>query len=81
MTGYVASIIGVAAMTGLIAVVPGADHTANVSLLYLLVVMATAFIFGRGPAVFTRMAENAPLLAAGMNEPPFEQARCLLNGL
>jgi len=30
---------------------------------------------------FTRMAQNAPLLAAGMNEPPFEQARCLLNGL
>ena len=30
---------------------------------------------------FTRMAQNAPLLAAGMNEPPVEQARCLLNGL
>ena len=30
---------------------------------------------------FMRMAQNAPLLAAGMNEPPVEQARCLLNGL
>jgi len=27
------------------------------------------------------MAQNAPLLAAALNEPPVEQARCLLNGL
>jgi len=55
MGGYAAAVIAVAAMTGLIAVVPGADHTANVSLLYLLVVMGAAHWFGRGPAVLAAL--------------------------
>lgn len=53
--GYVASVVGVAAMTGLIAVVPGAQHTANVSLLYLLVVMGAAHWLGRVPAIFASL--------------------------
>lgn len=51
ISGYIASVLGVAAMTGLIAVVPSAEHTANVSLVYLLVVMGAAFWLGRSPAV------------------------------
>jgi two-component system sensor histidine kinase KdpD len=48
---YAASVTGVAAMTGAIALVPGADHAANVSLLYLLVVMGMAYRLGRDAAV------------------------------
>lgn len=55
LKGYLASALGVAAMTGIIAVVPTADDTANVSLLYLLVVMGAAHWFGRGPAVMTAL--------------------------
>ncbi len=55
MGGYISAVIAVAAMTGLIAVVPGADHTANVSLLYLLVVMGAAHWLGRGPAVLASL--------------------------
>jgi K+-sensing histidine kinase KdpD len=53
--GYVTSVIAVATMSGFIAVVPGADHMANVSLLYLLVVMGAAHWFGRGSAVLTSL--------------------------
>ena len=53
--GYVASILAVAAMTGFIAVFPGANHTANVSLLYLLVVMGAAHWLGRWPAVLASL--------------------------
>jgi PAS domain S-box-containing protein len=42
---------GIAAMTGLIHLVPGAPHIGNVSMLYLLVVILAALRFGRGPAV------------------------------
>ena len=42
---------GVAAMTGLIHVLPGADRIPNVSMLYLLVVTGTALRFGSGPAI------------------------------
>lgn len=52
---YLASVVAVALMSGLIAVVPGADHTANVSLLYLLVVMGAAHWWGRGPAIFASL--------------------------
>lgn len=53
--GYAASIGGVAAMTALLLFVPGADRTENVSLLYLLVVMAAAHWVGRGPAVLASL--------------------------
>lgn len=49
------SAIAVAVMTGVIAIVPGADHTANVALLYLLVVMGSALWLGRGPAVLASL--------------------------
>ncbi len=50
-SGYALAILGVTLMTGLIAVVPGASHLANVSLLFLLVVIGVAFWCGRTPAV------------------------------
>jgi two-component system sensor histidine kinase KdpD len=42
-------------MSGLIATVPGADHTANVSMLYLLVVIGAALWLGRGAAVLAAL--------------------------
>lgn len=57
--GYGAAMLMVAAMTAFIAAVPGADHTANVSLLYLLAVMGAAYWFGSGAATL------ASLLAVG----------------
>lgn len=52
---YAVAIATVAAITGCIAFIPGANHLANVSLLYLLGVMGTAHWFGRGPAVLSSM--------------------------
>ena len=49
--GLVAAFLGVSAMTLLIRAIPGADRIANVSILYLLVVLATALRFGGGPAI------------------------------
>ncbi len=49
--GYVVAAFGVAAMTGAIHLLPGAARIANISLLYLLVVMSVALRFGSGAAV------------------------------
>jgi two-component system sensor histidine kinase KdpD len=51
LVGAVAALAGVAGMTALIHLAPGAQRVANVSLLYLLVVIATALRFGSGAAV------------------------------
>ncbi len=51
LAGYSAAAAGVAAMTALIRSIPGAGHIANVSMLYLLVVIAVALRFGSGPAI------------------------------
>jgi len=48
---HAAAAVAVAGATGLIAVVPGASHFANVPLLYLLVVLGVALWCGRGPAI------------------------------
>jgi two-component system sensor histidine kinase KdpD len=49
--GYAAAVLGVAATTAAIHLLPGAERIANISMLYLLVVIATAVGFGSGPAV------------------------------
>jgi len=49
--GYLIAAAGVFFMTALIARLPGADHVGNISMLYLLVVIAAAVRFGSGPAV------------------------------
>ena len=51
-SGYPAAALGVAAMTGLIYRLPGASHIANISMLYLLVVIGLALCFGSSPAIF-----------------------------
>jgi len=51
LIGYGVAAAGVAAITALIRGVPGASHLANISMLYLLVVIGTALRFGRGAAV------------------------------
>jgi two-component system sensor histidine kinase KdpD len=51
LTGYLMAALGVAAMTGLIRLTSGAAHVANISMLYLLVVIGAALRFGRGPAI------------------------------
>ena len=50
-TSYAGAVLGVALTTALIEVVPGADHLANISLLYLLVVIVTAYGGNSGSAV------------------------------
>ena len=49
--GYVAAVLGVALVSGCIAVIQQFVHIANISLLYLLVVLWLATVFGRGPAL------------------------------
>lgn len=51
--GYGAAAAGVALITAIIHLVPGARHLTNISLLYLLAVIVAALRFGRGPAVAT----------------------------
>lgn len=48
---YGAAVAGVAGMTLLIWAMPGAQHVANISMLYLLVVIGVAVTSGSGPAV------------------------------
>ena len=50
--GYVAALGAVTLVSLFIGFVLGQVNLANVSMLYLLAVMATAVAFGRGPAVF-----------------------------
>src|SRR5881296_3423872 len=49
--GYAAAVAGVAAVSWVIGLVGGTTHLANISLLYLLVVLGAASFFGSGPAV------------------------------
>jgi two-component system sensor histidine kinase KdpD len=48
---FLAVVVGVAAMTGLIYLLGGAGHIVNISMLYLLVVIGAALRYGSGPAV------------------------------
>jgi two-component system, OmpR family, sensor histidine kinase KdpD len=49
--GYVAALGGVALMSVMIDLVITRIHIENISMLYLIVVMAVAVLFGRGPAI------------------------------
>ena len=50
--GYVAAVAAVVVVSGFIGLVLRQVNLANVSMLYLLAVLATAVAYGRGPAVF-----------------------------
>jgi two-component system sensor histidine kinase KdpD len=52
IVGYAAAAAAVAAVSLFIGFVLGQVNLANVSMLYLLAVLATAVAFGRGPAIF-----------------------------
>jgi two-component system sensor histidine kinase KdpD len=54
--GYVAALVGVALVSLFIGLVLGQVNLANISMLYLLAVMAAAVGFGRGPAVFASIS-------------------------
>jgi two-component system sensor histidine kinase KdpD len=54
-SGYGAAVLGVALATGAIHLINQAVHLANISLLYLLVVLWLATAFGRGPALLASM--------------------------
>ena len=49
--GYLAAIAAVALVSVVIGAVLGRVRIANISMLYLLAVLATAIAFGRGPAI------------------------------
>lgn len=53
--GHITAVGGVALTTGIIHAVPGADHVTNISLLYLLTVITTAYFFGSSPAVLAAL--------------------------
>src|ERR1700704_1349399 len=54
--GYVAALGAVGLVSLLIGFVLGQVNLTNISMLYLIAVMATAVAFGRGPAVFASVA-------------------------
>lgn len=54
--GYAFALLTVAAVSWLIGLLGGRSQLANVSILYLLAVLATASAFGRGPAVLASLS-------------------------
>lgn len=56
MLGYAAALAAVAAVSVLISLVEQYAHLANISMLYLVAVLATATAFGSGPAVLAAVA-------------------------
>ncbi|HEY7294442.1 MAG TPA: DUF4118 domain-containing protein, partial [Dehalococcoidia bacterium] len=56
LEGYVAAGAGVIAVTAVIGVALRYLHIANLSMLYLVVVLLTAVRYGRGPAIFASVA-------------------------
>jgi two-component system sensor histidine kinase KdpD len=54
--GYVAAASSVCLVTGVIALINHESRIANISMLYLVAVIAVAVFFGQGPAVFTSIA-------------------------
>ena len=54
--GYFAALLLTAAVTGVIALVRLASDVPNVSMLYLLAVLASAALFGSGPAILSAVA-------------------------
>src|SRR5262252_4292112 len=55
LTGYLFALGAVALVSVFIGFVLGRGNISNISMLYLLAVMATAVIYGRGPAVFASL--------------------------
>ncbi len=54
--GYPSALGGVTLMSALIGLVLAHVHIENISMLYLIVVMAAAIVFGRGPAIAASVA-------------------------
>lgn len=54
--GYGIALVAVALVSGLIGVVLGRASIPNISMLYLIAVLATAIAFGRGPAILASVA-------------------------
>lgn len=54
--GYVVAAAAVILVSGLIGVLERSVHVANISMLYLIAVLATAIAFGRGPAILASLA-------------------------
>jgi two-component system sensor histidine kinase KdpD len=56
LAGYLAALATVTLVSAAISFLMGRAHIANVSMLYLLAVLATAVLFGSGPAVLASVA-------------------------
>ena len=56
LAGYAAALLAVTVVSLFIGLVLGEGNLANVSMLYLLAVMASAVGFGRGPAIFASVS-------------------------
>jgi two-component system, OmpR family, sensor histidine kinase KdpD len=55
LRGYLVAVAAVSLVSLFIGLVMGVNHLANISMLYLLAVLATAVLFGRGPAIFASL--------------------------
>lgn len=53
---HAVALVAVAALTGAIGAIEARDHIANISMLYLIVVLAAATFAGRGPAITASIA-------------------------
>lgn len=56
MAGYVFALVSVAAVTAVIGLVLGGGPVGNISMLYLVAVLATATLHGRGPATVAALS-------------------------
>lgn len=56
MLGYFAALLAIAVLSAVVGLVVGSVDVANVSMLYLVAVLAIAIVFGRGPAVVASVA-------------------------
>src|SRR5690349_1873471 len=56
LVGYATALVGVTLVSLFIGLVFARVNLANISMLYLLAVMAAAVAFGRGPAIFASIS-------------------------
>ncbi|MBM2810995.1 MAG: histidine kinase [Chloroflexi bacterium] len=56
IVGYLSAVLAVLIVSGVIDLLEQHEHIANVSLLYLIAVLAVASIFGSGPAILASLA-------------------------
>ena len=68
---YVVALVAVGIVTALIGAVESRGHVSNISMLYLIVVLAAATLAGRGPAISASLTAFLADLLQGVVRVPF----------